>query len=253
MELNLEGKTVFITGGGGGLGSAITKAFAAEGADVAVNYIVDEEQVFKFVKKISADYGVRCIAVKGDISVPEDMSANVAETVDKFGKIDILINNAGVWPTSFVVDMDDEEWDRTLRVNLNGPFYLSKRFVKHLIARKAKGKIVNIASQAAFHGSTSGHAHYAASKGGLVSFTVSLAREVAQYGINVNAIAPGMARTPMNSGALSEREDDYIKRIPLGRIADPSEVANVIVFLASEKADYITGATVDVSGGMLMR
>jgi 3-oxoacyl-[acyl-carrier protein] reductase len=108
-------------------------------------------------------------------------------------------------------------------------------------------------SQAAFQGATSGHTHYAASKGGLVTFTVSLAREVAKYGINVCAVAPGMARTPMNKDALAEREDDYLKRIPLGRIADPVEVANVVAFLASDKADYITGATIDVSGGMLMR
>jgi 3-oxoacyl-[acyl-carrier protein] reductase len=149
--------------------------------------------------------------------------------------------------------MSDEEWDKTIRINLNGPFYLSKRVVNHLIERKAKGKIINIVSQAAFHGSTSGHAHYAASKGGLVTFTVSLAREVAKYGINVCAVAPGMIRTPMNKDTLREREEDYLDRIPLGRIAEASEIANVVAFLASDKADYITGATIDVSGGMLMR
>jgi 3-oxoacyl-[acyl-carrier protein] reductase len=112
---------------------------------------------------------------------------------------------------------------------------------------------VNITSQAAFHGSTSGHAHYAASKAGVVSFTVSLAREVASQGIRVNAVAPGMMATPMAKEALAQREADYLKRIPLGRIADPAEVAQVVVFLASEKAGYMTGATVDVTGGMLMR
>jgi 3-oxoacyl-[acyl-carrier protein] reductase len=253
MELNLRGKTALVTGGGSGLGAEITRVFAAEGVDVAVNYIVDEEKVFEFVKEIASCYGVKCIAIKGDISVPADMSANVEETAEKLGKIDILVNNAGVWPTAYVESMSDEEWDRTIRINLNGPFYLSKRVVRHLVERKAKGKIINIVSQAAFHGSTSGHAHYAASKGGLVTFTVSLAREVAKYGINVCAVAPGMMRTPMNRDDLVNREEDYLKRIPLGRIADPAEIANVVAFLASGRADYITGATIDVSGGMLMR
>jgi 3-oxoacyl-[acyl-carrier protein] reductase len=253
MDLNLKGKAALVTGGGGGLGAAISRTFAAEGADVAVNYIVDEDKVLDFVKEITAVYGVRCIALKGDISVPADMSSNVAGVIEKLGRIDILVNNAGVWPVAYVETMSDEEWDRTIRINLNGPFYLSKRVVNHLIERKAKGKIINIVSQAAFHGSTSGHAHYAASKGGLVTFTVSLAREVAKYGINVCAVAPGMMRTPMNRDTLREREEDYLERIPLGRIAEPSEVANVVAFLASDKADYITGATIDVSGGMLMR
>jgi 3-oxoacyl-[acyl-carrier protein] reductase len=181
------------------------------------------------------------------------MTSNVNEAVKLLGKIDILVNNAGVWPTAYVEDMSDEEWDRTIKINLGGPFYLSKRVVQHQIKNKIKGKIINVVSQAAFHGSTSGHAHYAASKGGLVTFTVSLAREVAKYGINVNAIAPGMMRTPMNHDALSRREDDYLQRIPLGRIADPAEIADVVAFLASSKTDYITGATIDVSGGMLMR
>jgi 3-oxoacyl-[acyl-carrier protein] reductase len=253
LDLGLKGKTVLITGGGSGMGAAMAGICAAEGANIAVNYIVDEETVFQFVKKLEAETGVCCIAVKGDISVPADMDANVAEVVSKLGKIDILINNAGVWPTAFVKDMSDEEWDRTLRINLNGPFYLSKRVLNHFIERGIKGRIINMVSQAAFHGSTSGHAHYAASKGGLVAFTVSLAREAAKYGVSVNAVAPGMARTPMNKDTLDEREDEYIKRIPLGRIADPVEVANVVVFLASDKASYITGATIDVSGGMLMR
>ena len=164
-----------------------------------------------------------------------------------------MVNNAGVWPTAFVTDMSDEAWDRTVKINLSGPFYFSKRVVNQLIEKGRKGKIVNIVSQAAFHGSTSGHAHYAAAKGGLVTFTVSLAREVAKHGINVTAVAPGMMRTPMNVKELAEREEEYIKRIPLGRISDPKEVAYTVAFLASEKADYITGATIDVTGGMLMR
>jgi 3-oxoacyl-[acyl-carrier protein] reductase len=253
VDLNLKGKTALITGGGSGLGAAISAILASEGADVAITYITGEEKKFEFVRNVSADYGVKCIAVKGNVSNPVDMDSTIAAVIEKLGKIDILVNNAGIWPTAFVENMSDEEWDKTIRINLSGPFYLGKRVVNHLIERKAKGKIINVVSQAAFRGSTSGHAHYAASKGGLVAFTVSLAREVAKYGINVCAIAPGMVRTPMNRDTLREQEEDYLSRIPLGRVAEPSEIANVVAFLASDKANYITGATIDVSGGMLMR
>ena len=253
MELNLKGKLAIVTGGASGLGAAISEVLAEEGANVAVNYIVDQENVFKFVDKLNEKYATESIALYGDITNAQDIDNILKKCVEKYGSIDILINNAGVWPTTFVEDMSDEEWERIVRINLTGPFMFSKRVVNHFIGNKIKGKIVNIVSQAAFHGSTSGHAHYAAAKGGLVTFTVSLAREVAKYGINVTAVAPGMMRTPMNTKELEEREAEYIKRIPLGRISDPREVAYTVAFLSSDKADYITGATVDVTGGMLMR
>lgn len=138
-------------------------------------------------------------------------------------------------------------------MNLVAPFIMCKLFVKYLLANHKKGKIVNIVSQAAFHGSTTGHAHYAASKGGLVSFTISLAREMASYGINVNAVAPGIMDTPMIRAAIQEKGNYYKDRIPLGRVASPEEVAYGVAFLASNKADYFTGITLDATGGMLMR
>lgn len=253
MELNIKGKNAVVTGGASGLGAEISRILASEGANVAINYIVEPEVAQNFANVLSKEYNVKCIAVKGDVSNPDDVKRNFDEIVSELGGVDILVNNAGVWPTAYVEDMTDEEWERTIRINLNGPFYWSRNVANHLIDRKSKGKIINIVSQAAFHGSTSGHAHYAASKGGLVTFTVSLAREVAKYGINVCAVAPGMMRTAMNKDALSKREDKYLERIPLGRISDPVEVAYVVAFLASDKADYITGATIDVTGGMLMR
>ena len=253
MDLNLKDKVVIVTGGGSGLGASISELFTREGAQVVVNYIVDQTNVFKFVDSLNEKYHAQVIPLYGDITNAADIDNIIARCVDMYGKVDILINNAGIWPTQFVENMSDEEWEKTVRINLTGPFMFSKRVVKHLIDRKSKGKIINIVSQAAFHGSTSGHAHYAAAKGGLVTFTVSLAREVAKYGINVTAVAPGMMRTPMNKKELDEREAEYIQRIPLGRISDPIEVAYTIAFLASDKADYITGATIDVTGGMLMR
>lgn len=253
MELNLKGKLAIVTGGASGLGAAISEVLAEEGANVAVNYIVDRENVLKFVDELNEKYAAESTALYGDITNAGDIDNILEKCVQKYGRIDILINNAGVWPTAFVKDMSDEEWERVVRINLTGPFMFSKRVVNHFIRNNTKGKIVNIVSQAAFHGSTSGHAHYAAAKGGLVTFTVSLAREAAKHGINVNAVAPGMMRTPMNAKELAEREAEYIKRIPLGRISDPREVAYTVAFLASDKADYITGATIDVTGGMLMR
>ncbi len=253
MDFNLKNKTAIVTGGGSGLGAAISDVLASEGANVIVNYIVDEENVKKFVDDLNQKYGTRCTAIYGDITNTDDIEKTISKGIELFGGIDILINNAGVWPTAFVKDMTDDAWEKTIKINLSGPFYFSKRIVNHLIETNRKGKIVNIVSQAAFHGSTSGHAHYAAAKGGLVTFTVSLAREVAPYGINVTAVAPGMMRTPMNVKELAEREEEYVERIPLRRISDPKEVAYTVAFLASDKADYITGATIDVTGGMLMR
>jgi 3-oxoacyl-[acyl-carrier protein] reductase len=253
MDLNLRGKVAIVTGGGSGLGAAISEVLAEEGVNVIVNYIVDEANVFKFVDQLNEKYNSKAIPLYGDITNANDIENVIARAIDIYGGVDILVNNAGIWPTCFVKDMTNEAWEKTVRINLTGPFMFSKRVVDHFIARQCKGKIINIVSQAAFHGSTSGHAHYAAAKGGLVTFTVSLAREVAKHGINVTAVAPGMMRTPMNKKELAEREDKYVERIPLGRISDPKEVAYTVAFLASDKADYITGATIDVTGGMLMR
>ena len=177
------------------------------------------------------------------------------ETLSQIGSIDIIVNNAGVWLTSYIKDMPVEDFRRTLETNLVGPFMICQRFVNYCIDNNKKGKIINMTSQAAFHGSTSGHAHYATSKAGLVGFTISLAREVARYGINVNAVAPGIVESKMVSAIVDnpERRVKYLERIPIGRIATTEDIAKVVVFLASTQADYMTGATLDATGGMLMR
>lgn len=252
MELNLCGKAALVTGGSGGLGKAICELLAKEGANVILQYRSKEQEALDFAEYLKKEYKVKALAVKADLSKDKEVEALFNISCEKFGNINILVNNAGVWPKAYVKDMTVEDFDKTLKVNLEAPFILSKMMVNHLIEGKNKGKIINIVSQAAFHGSTTGHAHYAASKGGLVTFTVSLAREVAAHGINVNAVAPGIMKTDMvlNSGV---DEEYYINRIPLRRISEPEEVANTVLFLASDKADYITGATIDVTGGMLMR
>lgn len=253
MDFGLKGKSALITGGTTGLGAATAELLAAEGVNLALNYLFNEEESVAFAKNIADTYGVKCYAVCADVSKPEDDERMVNQAIEEFGQIDILVNCAGIWPTAFVQDMTDEQWDRCVSIDLNGTFYVTQRVVKHMIAKGVKGRIITTVSQAAFHGSTSGHAHYAASKGGLVTFNVSLAREVAKYGINCTCVAPGMMRTQMNQQALAERENEYLERIPLRRISTAKDVANVITFLASEPASYITGATIDVTGGMLMR
>lgn len=253
MDLNLKGKTAIITGGNSGLGAAVCEVLAQEGANVVINYLFKPEEAESLAERLMSKYDVKAIPAKGDITKGEDIDDNIKTALEVTGRFDILVNCAGVWPTDFVKDMPDEVWENTVKINLTGPFMYSKRAVNHFVNNQVKGKIINIVSQAAFHGSTSGHAHYASAKGGLVTFTISLAREVAKYGINVTAVAPGMMRTPMNQDALAEREAEYIARIPLGRISDPTEVAYSVAFLASSRADYITGATLDVTGGMLMR
>lgn len=258
MDLGLEGKVALVTGGTRGLGKAICAALAQEGAHVAVNSRRTDPA--PFAAELSAQYRVRTLATPGDISE----TANVCRIFDQIehalGPLDVLVNNAGVWPQAFVRDMTDEEWAQTLALNLTAPFLTCREAARRWLGPTSRTSgaaparaIVNITSQAAYHGATTGHAHYAAAKAGLANFTISLARELAPHGIRVNAVAPGFMETDMAAGALARGREAYLKRIPLNRIADPREVASAVVFLASPQASYITGATLDVNGGMLMR
>lgn len=260
MDLNLRNKVALVTGGSRGLGRAIVLGLAAEGAKVAINYYRDAargidlgDEAGELAKIAAAAHGVALVAVPGDVAKSADVAEMFQRAEATLGPIDVVVNNAGVWPTAYVKDMDEAEWNATLAVNLTGTFLTCREAVRRWLARGTPGRIVNVVSQAAFHGSTTGHAHYAASKAGVVAFTVSLAREVAPHGICVNAVAPGMMTTEMAREALEKSAAEYLKRIPLGRIADPGEVANVVTFLCSSRASYMTGATVDVTGGMLMR
>jgi 3-oxoacyl-[acyl-carrier protein] reductase len=260
VDLNLKNKVAIVTGGSRGLGRAICLGLAAEGAKVAIGYLCDTEagidlgpEAAELAKVIRAGHGVEALPVGGDVAREADVAQLFAATQQRLGPVDILVNNAGIWPTAFVPEMTEAEFSRVLQVNLVGSFLTCREAVRRWLAAKRPGRIVNITSQAAFHGATSGHSHYAASKAGLVSFSISLAREVAPHGIHVNLVAPGMMRTDMAREALDKDEQRYLDRIPVRRIADPSEVADVVVFLASDRARYMTGATVDVTGGMLMR
>ncbi|HBQ0812332.1 TPA: SDR family oxidoreductase, partial [Klebsiella pneumoniae] len=176
-----------------------------------------------------------------------------ATCIDRLGKADILVNNAGIWLSGYVTEISPQDWDLVMNVNLKAIFHLSQLFVNHCLQHDQMGSILNITSQAAFHGSTTGHAHYAASKAGLVAFAISLAREVAKQKINVNNIAVGIMDTAMIRKNIEQNPDYYVSRIPVGRVAQPQEIADIGVFMVSPKTSYMTGATLDVTGGMLMR
>ena len=246
MNYGLVGKRALVTGAADGCGKEIALLLAQEGVQVVLHDLAMKEELLKANAELCGNGSTYLTA---DLSKEEEVEALFANA----GSLDILVNNAGIWPTAYVSEMTTVAFHKTMDINLIAPFILCRNFVNQCQAEGKKGKIVNMTSQAAFHGSTSGHAHYAASKAGLVTFTVSLAREVAPLGINVNCVAPGMMRTPMNKDALAEREDAYLERIPLRRIADPKEVAAVVVFMCSNQSDYMTGTTLDVTGGMLMR
>ena len=253
MDLNLKDKVALVTGGSRGLGRAICLSMAAEGASVAVSYRSNRDAAAEVVAEICERFGGSAVAIGGDVADTADVERLVSETEEALGEVDVLVNNAGTWPTAFVKDMTDEQWDGAIDTNLKGPFLMCREVVRHWLATGRKGRIVNVSSQAAFYGSTTGHAHYSAAKGGLITFTKSLAREVASNAITVNAVAPGFMKTDMAGEAIENNKDKYFARIPLGRIGEPQEVADVVVFLASDRASYVTGATFDVNGGMLMR
>jgi 3-oxoacyl-[acyl-carrier protein] reductase len=241
MNLELNGKIALVTGGSSGLGAAICRALLAEGA-----------RVWSISRSAPPDAGVGFI--QADLALPEEVETVMNRAREAAGAgPDILVNCAGVWPTHFVRETSLADWQRTLNINLTSLFVLCRDFVNDCLPENRRSVILNITSQAAFGGATSGHADYAAAKAGVVNFTKSLAREVAGAGIRVNGLAPGMMETPMAAEALADRREKYLERIPLGRIADPAEVAGVAVFLCSERAGYMTGTTVDVSGGMIMR
>jgi 3-oxoacyl-[acyl-carrier protein] reductase len=255
MDLKLRDKVALVTGGSRGLGRAICIALAAEGAKVAVNYQRNVGAAEEVVRQV-ARAGGRAVAIGADVADEGEVIATFDRTEQALGPVDVLVNSAGIWPTAYVKDMSVEHWDATMAVNLRGPFLTCREALRRWIPRGASSaakRIVNVTSQAAFHGSTTGHADYAASKAGLVTFTVSLAREAARYGIYVNCVAPGMMDTEMTAGALRGGLEKYLARIPLGRIGTPEELADMVAFLASERASYTTGATFDVTGGMLMR
>jgi len=254
MELNLKDKVVLVTGGSRGIGTAICRALAAEGMKVGVNYRKSKEEAEAIVAEINGpDCPGEAIAIPGNLGTEEHIAPMFDALEAAFGPVDILVNNAAYCPGGPLESYTWDEWELTFRVNVTGAFAASKEHVKRLRANSIKGRIVNVSSLAAFMGSTSGHLPYDSSKGALVSMTRALARELAPEGILVTSVAPGMVMTEMVARLWEERKERYLARMPMGRIAEPEEIANIVVFLASDAASYLTGATIDATGGMMMR
>lgn len=246
--MNLEGKVAIITGARRGIGRSIALAFAKAGADVVVSDI-DIKDCEKVAKEIESS-GRRVLVVKTDVTNYEEVDHMVKSTLEKFGKIDVLVNNAGILIYKPFLEITEDIWDKTLNTNLKGYFLCAQRAAKEMVKQK-KGKIINIASVAG-EVAYPQIAHYCASKGGVIMLTKVMATELAPYKINVNTISPGAIETPMTQGMLSDPKtrEENIKNIPWGRIGKPEDIANIAVFLASDNADYLTGANVVVDGGM---
>lgn len=245
-----HGRVAFITGGGRGIGKGIALSFAGAGAEVVIGDIdrVLAEQTVEELKKISD----RAIAVQLDVTQEESVAGAVKMVLKEFGKIDILINNAGIMFRTRILAISLEEWENTLRVNLTGPFLFTRAVIPSM-KENGYGRIVNVSSSAGRSVSTLGGAHYTASKAGLLGFTRAVAKEVASFGITVNSVCPGLIDTQMARDTTTKEElEMFINSFPVKRLGLPEEIGELVVFLCSEKASYITGASIDVNGGDLM-
>ncbi|MDK2919305.1 MAG: 3-oxoacyl-[acyl-carrier protein] reductase [Candidatus Petromonas sp.] len=247
--MNLSGKTAIVTGGSRGIGRSIALKLAEQGANIIVNYTSNSSRAQEVVDEIKK-MGVEAMALKADVSNQDDVKALVKEVSKHFDTIDILVNNAGITRDTLVIRMKDEDWDKVMDINLKGTYLCTKLIGKKMMKQRS-GKIVNITSVVGIMGNA-GQANYAASKAGVIGFTKSIAKEFAPRGINVNAVAPGFIQTDMTDKLPEEVKENYAASIPLGRLGSPEDVANIVAFLCSEEADYLTGQVINVDGGMVM-
>ena len=252
MDLGLKDKVVLVTGAYRGLGKSICLMLAEEGAKVGINHRHSPDEADGLVHEINERYGVAAAAIAGDVCKEADVETLFDQAHQQLGLVDVLVNNAAFCPVAPTAELSIEDFSYTLQVNMTGTFACSREMVRRLLAAGRHGQIVNISSQAAFRGSQSGKTAYDASKMGIIGFTISLAREMAKHGINVNCVAPGLMYTEMVADAIEADPERFNKRVPLGRIGKTEEVAAMVVFLCSHRASYMTGATVDVSGGLAM-
>jgi 3-oxoacyl-(acyl-carrier-protein) reductase len=246
--MDLTGKRAIVTGAGQGIGKATALRLAERGADIIVDDI-NPETAPETAEEILA-MGRRAVSVIGDVSKREDIAKIVNAAVAELGGVDILVNNAGIARSNVLVRLKDEQWDEVLSVNLKGVFYGTQAAAPHMI-RQRYGKIITISSIYGRIGAM-GDVNYAAAKAGIVGFTKTVAKELARYDINVNAIMPGLIDTPLLRGIPEKYLEPMMKEIPLKRVGQPADIANVVAFLASDESSYMTGTVLEVTGGWNM-
>ena len=247
MDIELKDRVALVTGGSRGIGRATSLALAAAGARVIVNYVKSKEKAEAVVAEVAASGGV-AEAFKADVSKPDEVETLFNHIRDSYKKLDILVNNVGIIKDTLLAGMPLKEWDRVMDVNLRSAFLCMRAAVELMMAEHS-GTVINISSTSAIMGGR-GQTNYASSKGGLISLTRASAVELAGKGIRVNAVLPGMVVTDMSGRVRKRAGDELLKRIPQGRFGEPREIADLVVFLASDRASYITGQSLVIDGGL---
>jgi len=247
--MKLDGKTALVTGGSRGIGRAIALKLAKEGANVAVNYAGSAALANEVVEEIK-QLGKDAIAIQCDVSNGESVAEMIKETIAHFGSLDILVNNAGITRDNLLMRMKESEWDDVINTNLKGVFHCTKGVTRQMMKQR-KGRIINITSIVGVTGNP-GQANYVAAKAGVIGLTKTTAKELAARNITVNAVAPGFITTDMTDKLPEDVKNAMLSQIPLAKFGDPDDIANAVVFLASDESSYITGQTIHIDGGMYM-
>lgn len=245
--MKFEGRTAIVTGSSRGLGKAIAEKLGILGANIVLTGT--SETVFNTAAELEAK-GIKAVAIVGDVRNAEDVKNMISKAVETFGGIDILINNAGITKDKPMAMMSEDDWDTVLDINLKGCFLCTKAAAK-LMIKKKYGRIINVSSVAGAYGNP-GQANYSASKGGMIGLTKTTAKELATRGITCNAVTPGLIESDMTEILPEDLKRKYLEKIALGRFGTPEDVANVVAFLASDEAGYVTGQVIDIDGGLVM-
>lgn len=242
-------KTVLITGGSRGIGKAVAIKFAENGYQIIINYVSDKTDTEQLKKELLQAGASDILLIKADVSNSEDVKNMVKESIEKFEKIDVLVNNAGITKDNLLMRMSEEEFDKVIQINLKGTYLVTKEVTKYMMKKK-KGSIVNLASVVGIAGNA-GQCNYAASKAGIIGFTKSVAKELASRNIRANAVAPGFIETDMTSVLKDEIKENINSQIPLKRMGTAREVAELVYFLGEDASSYITAQVINVDGGMI--